>query len=189
MILRFKDFTELTEEESELVRNMRNADDVRLKMYNQEEISSESHRKWMQTLKTRRDCRYFLVLADGKVTGVVDFTSISADECEWGYYLGEKYLNSGYGLLLEYYVIKYAFEVLRVKKLFCAVLDSNRNVYDTHVKFFAFTPDEKYSSQKERDGKALKFNGLSLERDTWESQKNPFVERTLRFFKVEKVLW
>ena len=189
MNLTFKNFTALTEEEVELVCNMRNSTGVRTKMYNQDVIPLEQHKKWVAGLKDRSDCRYFLACADSKVLGVVDFTSIYADECEWGYYLDEKYLNSGYGVILEYFVLKYAFETIRVQKLFCAVLDSNKNVYDTHIKYFGFTTDERYSSVKQSENEELRFNGLSLTKADWQNWHNPTVERSLKFFKVDSVQW
>ncbi|MGN0739644.1 MAG: UDP-4-amino-4,6-dideoxy-N-acetyl-beta-L-altrosamine N-acetyltransferase [Treponema sp.] len=185
MKLTFKNFIILTEEEIELVCDMRNSTGVRTKMYNQDIIPLEQHKKWVTSLKGRTDSCYFLAYADEKILGVVDFTSISADECEWGYYLNEKYINSGYGVVLEYYVLKYAFEIIGVKKLFCAVLDSNKNVYDTHIKYFGFIPDERYSSTKQTKKGLLRFNGLSLSKTDWQNWHNPTVERSLKFFKIE----
>ena len=135
----------------------------------------------------RSDCRYFLAFADEKPIGVIDFTSITKESCEWGYYLAPQMQTSGYGVLLEYYVLKYAFETLGVEKLFCAVLDSNKNVYDTHIKYFGFKADERYSSAKEVDGKAFIFNGLSLTKENWLNWNNPMIQKILKFFKVEKV--
>ena len=189
MKLTFKNFTRLTEEEIELVCNMRNSTGVRTKMYNQDIIPLEEHKKWLAGLKDRTDCFYFLAYADDKVLGVVDFTSISEFECEWGYYLDEKYLNSGYGVVLEYFVLKYAFENIGVEKLFCAVLDSNKNVYDTHIKYFGFVADENYSSARQTEKGELKFNGLSLTKADSQKWKNPTVERSLKFFKVEEIEW
>ncbi|MBQ9239190.1 MAG: UDP-4-amino-4,6-dideoxy-N-acetyl-beta-L-altrosamine N-acetyltransferase [Treponema sp.] len=189
MKLTFKNFTELTEQEIELIWSMRNSTRVRTKMYNQEIVPLEQHKKWVAMLKNRTDCRYFLSFVDNTILGVVDFTAISEIECEWGYYLDEKYLNSGYGVVLEYYALKYAFETLHVNKLCCAVLESNSNVYDAHIKYFGFTVDEKYSSTKESKHGVLHFNGLSLLKADWQKWKNPFVERSLKFFRVAGVEW
>ena len=183
----FKNFTTLSEEEIKLVWEMRNKIEIRSKMYNQDFIPLESHINWVKKLAGRNDCRYFLAYLDEKPVGVVDFTSIEKSKCEWGYYLDKQYLSSGYGILLEYYIIKYAFEVLNVNLLFCAVLNSNKNVYDTHIKYFCFSKDEKYSSENEE--KKLIFNGLSLTQDSWKNWKNPFVEKCINFFKVENVSW
>ena len=189
MKLLFKNFTTLSDDEIILVHQMRNSDAVRLKMYNQEVIPLENHKNWVYSLAERSNCRYFLVYADGKAVGVVDFTSIKNDSCEWGYYLSPDMQISGYGILLEYYVLKYAFEKLCVKTLFCAVLDSNKNVYETHVKYFGFSPDEKYSSIQKKEEDILHFNGLSLTKENWQKWSNPIIEQNLKIFKVECVCW
>lgn len=184
MNLLFKNFTQISDEESALVLQMRNSDAVRLKMYNQSIISLKNHKKWIQSLAERSDCQYFLVFADSKPIGVVDFTSITRDSCEWGYYLSPNMQLSGFGALLEYYAIKYAFEKLMVTQLYCAVLDSNKSVYNIHTKYFGFVADEKYSSTHNQQDTTLYFNGLSLLKEDWKNWNNPIVERNLAFFKV-----
>ena len=189
MKLQFKNFTLLSSDEIIFVHKMRNSDIVRLKMYNQEVIPLEIHKEWVAHLIERTDCCYYLVYADEEAIGVVDFTSISnsKDSCEWGYYLKEKYINSGYGILLEYYVLKYAFEALKVDKLFCSVLDSNFKVYNMHKKYFGFSEDECYSVNKKGNGTELNFKGLSLLKTDYEKWDNLFVERSLKFFNVDSV--
>ena len=187
MKLLFKNFTGLSDDEIVLVHQMRNSEAVRLKMYNQGIISLENHRRWVALLAERSDCRYFLVYADDNPIGVIDFTSISSDACEWGYYLAPDMQTSGYGVVLEYYVLKYAFESIGVKILFCAVLDSNKNVYNAHQKYFGFVPDEKYSSIQNTGEKTIFFEGLSLTKENWEKWDSPIVERSLKFFRIEDV--
>lgn len=189
MNLLFKNFTQISDEESALVLQMRNSDAVRLKMYNQDIIFGDDHKKWMQSLAEKSDCRYFLVYADDKPIGVVDFTSITRDSCEWGYYLSPNMQLSGFGVLLEYYAIKYAFEKLTVTQLYCAVLDSNKNVYNTHTKYFGFVADEKYSSKYNQQDSTLYFNGLSLLKENWDKWNNPTVNRNINFFKVGNVIF
>ncbi len=189
MKLLFKNFTTLSDDEIVLVHQMRNSDAVRSKMYSQDIITLENHKKWVASLTERNDCLYFLVYADNKAVGVVDFTSIENNACEWGYYLSPDMQNSGYGVLLEYYVLKYAFEIIGVETLFCAVLDSNKNVYETHVKCYGFLPNKNYSSSQENGEGVSCFNGLSLTKENWQKWNNPIIERSLKFFKVEKVIF
>lgn len=69
------------------------------------------------------------------------------------------------------------------------MLESNKNVYDTHIKYFGFTADERYSSSKQTDDGMLRFNGLSLLKEKWLQWHNPFVEHSLKFFGVNGVEW
>lgn len=187
MKINFKNFTTLSEEEIKLVWEMRNREEIRSKMYNQDFIPLENHIAWVKKLAGRNDYKYFLAYFDEKPVGVVDFTSIEKTKCEWGYYLDKQYLSSGYGILLEYFVIKYAFEVLNVNLLYCAVLDTNINVCNVHVNFFGFHKNDIFTSKNEE--KNLIFNGLSLTKDSWKNWKNPFVEKSIKFFKIESIEW
>jgi UDP-4-amino-4,6-dideoxy-N-acetyl-beta-L-altrosamine N-acetyltransferase len=185
MKLVFKNFTALMEKEIKLVFDMRNSESVRLKMYNPEPITYSDHKEWISRLKTKKDRLYFLSFYNDNPIGVVDFTSINdKNECEWGYYLNPELQNSGYGILLEYYVIKYAFEELQIKHLFGAVIETNKKLFDSHVRQFGFMPDSSHDIQKEQDGKTLLFKGMVLHKNDWLKWKNPVVEKWIKIFNV-----
>ena len=184
----FKNFCLLNDEEIVLVHSMRNSEKIRTKMYNQDIIPLEVHKKWVSSLFLRKDCLYFLAYYDNKAIGVVDFTSINSDSCEWGFYLNPKYLNSGYGFLLEYYVLQFAFYFLQVNKLIGAVMAGNDMVYDGHIKYFSFSPDEDYTIKKEIDGENKIFRGLSLKRENWEQWDKKKLLFLLKIFKVSQFI-
>ncbi|MBQ6567535.1 MAG: hypothetical protein IJL80_10805 [Treponema sp.] len=69
MRIGFKNFVDLTEEETEAVWQMRNSDSVRLKMYTQDIIPLANHKKWISGLSGRSDCIYFLVHGRDIVAG------------------------------------------------------------------------------------------------------------------------
>ena len=175
MRIEFKNFVNLTEEEIKAVWQMRNSDSVRLKMYTQDIIPLENHKKWVSGLSGRSDCIYFLVLAEGEIAGCVNFTSISARQCEWGYYLNPEIQNGGLGIVLEYYAVRYAFENLGVEKLFGAVIESNPKLYRNHIQYFGFSEDSAFDSERMINGNKTKFKGMSLRRQDWENWNNPLV--------------
>lgn len=185
MNLKFKDFKLLNEKEMEFVWKMRNSESVRSKMYNQDLILLENHKKWIASLKTRKDCLYFLVYSDENIVGVINFTSILPKEsCEWGYYLNPEIQNSGYGIILEYYVLKYAFENLEIQRLYGAVIDSNKKLYENHIREFGFVADSNYSSTIEVDGKVLSFSGMSLTIENYKKWENVKIEKWLQIFNI-----
>ncbi len=189
MTLTLKDFTRLTNAEKELIWRERNKESIRTKMYNADIIPLESHMAWVSSLPDRHDCKYFLVCFDEKPVGVIDFTGITEDSCEIGDYVFEDYLNLGYGIVFEDVILRYAFEQLKVQEVHCAVLETNKNVLDTHVKYFGFAADEQYSSVKQTGAEEFRFNGLSLLKSGWQNWHNPIVERSFKFFKVERILF
>lgn len=185
MRIGFKNFVDLTEEETEAVWQMRNSDSVRLKMYTQDIISLANHKKWISGLSGRSDCIYFLVLADGEIAGCVNFTSISGNQCEWGYYLNPAIQNCGLGIALEYYAVRYAFEKLGVEKLFGAVIESNSKLYRNHIRYFGFSEDPAFDSERLINGNKIRFKGMSLKKSDWERWNNPLVMKWLSAFSVE----
>ena len=185
MNLIFKNFNTFNEEEIKLVWKMRNSESVRLKMYNPDIILFENHRKWIFSLKERKDCLYYLVYSNNEVIGVINFTSIKPKEsCEWGYYLNPEIQNSGYGIILEYYILKYAFENLEMKKLYGAVIETNKKLYDNHIREFGFSADSNYSSSKKNAGVTIGFLGISLSIENFIKWKNPKIEKWLQIFNV-----
>ena len=106
-VIKFKNFINLTEEEKLLVLEWRNSDRVRLKMLNQEIIPLENHLNFIESLKTRTDCKYWLFMLDDIPVGVYDIININPDGTGGvsGSYIGDdNYL--GYGLLLVYLTIE-----------------------------------------------------------------------------------
>lgn len=189
MILMLKNFVDLTKEEIHLVWKERNKESIRSQMYNTDIIPLESHSSYVASLKDRTDCKYFLVFFDDKAVGVIDFIGIAEDSCEIGDYVFEEFLNLGYGILFETVILKYAFETLNLSEVHCAVLESNENVYKTHVKYFDFSPDKRYSSVKETKTGERRFIGLSLPKVHWQNRHNSTVNESMRLFNVTDIVW
>ena len=181
----FKNFVNLTDEEIKLVHTERNKSVIRKKMYNQNEIPFESHMEWISGLKNRSDCKYFLVFLDEDPVGVVDFIDITENSCEFGFYLFESYLRSGYGIILEKYSIDYIFENLGLELLNIAVLESNKNVYKNHMKYFGFVKDDKLDLIKDNN----KFLGFSLSKSQWVCLDKTILNKCLSFFDIQEVNW
>lgn len=77
-------FTQLSPDEAEMILAWRNDERV-AKFMKTKFISRESHFKFLQNLKDSGDKRYFLV-KDGGYIGVIDFTDIIEESCEFGLY-------------------------------------------------------------------------------------------------------
>ena len=125
------------------------------------------------------------MLANDTIAGCVNFTSISDEQCEWGYYLNPAIQNGGLGIALEYYAVKYAFEELGVEKLFGAVIESNSKLYRNHIRHFGFSEDPAFDSERVINGNKIRFKGMSLKKSDWEKWDNPVVLEWLTAFSVE----
>jgi len=128
--LLFKNFTKTTLEEQKLIWSWRNSDRIRLKMRHQEIIPLENHLKFIEGLRKRTDCLYYLFYADGRPVGVQDYLQIEnfdADKqvLEIGYLFERGFWHKGYATEAARACKKYAFEKLKCDEVCSIIRDTN----------------------------------------------------------------
>jgi UDP-4-amino-4,6-dideoxy-N-acetyl-beta-L-altrosamine N-acetyltransferase len=106
---RYKNFLLLTDEEKQTVLSWRNHENVRKWMYNAEAIPMQNHLRFIETLKNREDCHYWLTYKDQQPYGVVSITDIdtSHSSAEVGLYRNPQIQDNGGGL--DFYWTYYDF--------------------------------------------------------------------------------
>ena len=88
--------------------------------------SLEKEMEWIRNVLTREDEMRFAILAEGLYVGNVYLTSISPDSAEMGIFIGNKaYWHKGVGWNARLLAVKYAFEILKVKKVVSRIKSSN----------------------------------------------------------------
>jgi len=144
-------FIELELEEKKMILQWRNHEEVKKWMYNKEEISLESHLKYIDSLNKIKCKQYFLVQKEKDYIGVIDFTNINYDkkECEFGLYSNPFNKIVGVGRILEELSIKYVFEILKFKKLKLEVFSDNKQVINLHKKYKFHETSRKKVNNKE----------------------------------------
>lgn len=138
----FKEFSALSPVELELVFAWRNDERIRKHFIN-EAVGYDEHFAFAKSLKDDESKRYFLVFDDEKPIGVINFVSISKDECEFGIYQNPNL--RGFGRILLSNLAHYAFRNLRVKRLVARALKDNEKAIRLFLGF-GFT----LTSQDER---------------------------------------
>ena len=138
----FKEFSALSPVELELVFAWRNDERIRKHFIN-ESVGYDEHFAFAKSLKDDENKRYFLVFDDEKPIGVINFVSISKDECEFGIYQNPNL--RGFGRILLSNLAHYAFRNLRVKRLVARALKDNEKAIRLFLGF-GFT----LTSQDER---------------------------------------
>ena len=101
---RFKNFVTLTLEEKLMILEWRNHEKVRSVMVNKEIIQKDDHLRFIDILKDRNDCFYWLVLDfDNNPLGVLDIIHVDAvkDVGEIGFYLNPNKTGSGLRFVVE----------------------------------------------------------------------------------------
>ena len=81
----------LRAEDSDLVRSWRNSPAVAAGMVTNHTIVADEHGSWLAAVLRSEDCRYWVISADGRPTGLVCIYEIERQRgsCRWGFYNAE----------------------------------------------------------------------------------------------------
>lgn len=163
----------MEEKHLELVRNWRNSEEVSRYMYTSNYITPEDQENWYKKISRSSSCRYWLIQYDGKLLGVVSITEISSvfDSCFWAFYLGDSSVRgAGIGAKVEYRILSYVFDELKLNKLRCEVITFNEKVVAMHEKF-GFRREAYYRQQVKKDGAYYDVVGLAMLKSEWAQLK------------------
>ncbi len=128
-----ENFTNLTLDEKKMVLNWRNTTKIKKWMFSQDDITLDEHLNYIKLLETKTDRLYFLVKKASQNIGVIDFTNILSDSCEFGVYANPKLKGMGKYLMSE--IITYAFNTLNVKVLKAEVFEQNSKAVALYSKY------------------------------------------------------
>ena len=127
-------FTKLTFQEKKMILDWRNHPEIRQWMYNQDEIKLEEHLSFIEHLKEANNKLYFLVKKENEYIGVIDFVNINHESLEMGIYTNPNLF--GYGKILLKQLINYAFNILKVKKIYAEVFAENQKAYNLYKRLY-----------------------------------------------------
>lgn len=100
----FINFLDLSKEQKKMVLSWRNHDKVRNMMVNRDPISLDNHLKFIEGLKERTDCYYWIVEdPSGDEVGVLDLIHVDydKDEGEIGFYINPEESGKGFEFMIE----------------------------------------------------------------------------------------
>ena len=170
----------LTKSDIELVRNWRNSSDVSQYMYTDSEISKKQQHIWFDNIHKDNSCKYWIIEYDEKKLGLASITGINETlkSCYWAFYLGDSSVRgAGIGAKVEYNIISYVFNKLKLNKLRCEVFTSNEKVIKMHEKF-GFRREAYYREHCMKNNEKLDVVGLALLESEW---------RTIDLFLKNKI--
>jgi UDP-4-amino-4,6-dideoxy-N-acetyl-beta-L-altrosamine N-acetyltransferase len=143
MKLLFKNYTILSEEESQSILELRNQEYIRLNMQNTEPIEIQNHLQWVATLKDDMSKEYFALALDTKVVGSCSWVRDEKDRITWGIY----FLQTASPLvpsLSAYLFIEYLFKEKNNDSIKAYIRKENISAYkfNRHLGFILDTEDE-----------------------------------------------
>jgi len=163
----------LTENDLELVRTWRNSPEVASYMYSEKIISAEEQLAWFERLKTDTSSKYWIISYDEKPLGVANITGLSnvLESCYWAFYIGDTSVRGGgIGAKVEFNVLHYVFEELKLNKLRCEVFSFNDKVIKMHEKF-GFRREGFYREHCKKQGEFKDVVALALLKSEWIQSK------------------
>lgn len=174
--------TDLTQKDIELVRTWRNSPEVAKYMYTENQITEEQQQNWFDAVKGDAGCKYWVICYNDIPIGLASLTGINHNlsSCYWAFYLGDvSNQGAGIGSKIEFNVIDYVFDTLKLNKLRCEVMTFNDKVITMHEKF-GFRREAYYRQHVKKDGKWQDAVGLAMLRDEWKAQRETMSAKIYR---------
>lgn len=135
--LKLKNFTDLDDFEKKFILQHRNKEQIAKFMKNSY-IDFDEHLKFLSNLKNDSTKKYFLVYESNEAVGVIDFTNITSQTCDFGLYA----IKKGVGDILINEIKKYAFNILKVQILKAYVFKDNTKALNLYIKHNFYIYDE-----------------------------------------------
>jgi UDP-4-amino-4,6-dideoxy-N-acetyl-beta-L-altrosamine N-acetyltransferase len=172
---------DMTAADQEKVREWRNLPEVRKYMYTDHVISQEEHLGWFQRVVDDPAYKYWIIVCDEEDVGVAYLFNLDRrnQRCYWGFYLASPNVRGkGVGSVVEYSVLRYVFDELKLSKLCAEVLSFNQAVVEMH-KGFGFVQEGYFRKHIVKDGTLQDIFCIAMLREEWEA-KRPEIEGRLR---------
>ncbi len=125
-------------EDRAMIREWRNLPKVADYMYTDHQISPEEHAAWFSRVLQDTSCKYWIIVCDGEDVGLANLYAIDRTNrrCYWAFYVvSPNVRGKGVGSHVEYTVLNYVFQELKLEKLCCEVLSFNEGVVEMHRRF------------------------------------------------------
>lgn len=154
---------------------IRNEDNVRNFMFDNQMIDKDHHTKWIKNKIKNRSRIFYLVLYKNELIGCVVLSNISNEKkiADWAFYITEKAMR-GIGAVLEYKFLNMIFKQEQYNIINCVVLNINKSVLKLHERFGFKKKNDYKKNFILRNDKKIEFTSLFLDRNNWESEINPF---------------
>lgn len=168
-------FTPITFDLIEKIRHWRNSPRIRENMLDDTVIEPQQQEQWFDSLAKTKVKQYMIFHQDSKPIGMLYFSDINKESCEWGCYIGEEAVWPGTGVLLSVAALEYAFKILKVEKLSAEVIETNISPIRMHQAFGYTAKPDKFATTK--SGKEIKLKCFECLRVDWEKNKETILAK------------
>lgn len=125
----------IREDDLENIMRWRMDEDITKYMNTNPKLTLEGQKKWLASIQSNPDVKYWIIEVDGEPAGVINLTKLQepSGDLGWAYYMGEKKLRSiKTALSLEMSMYDYVFDVLHKNAVYSDVFTLNQGVIQLH---------------------------------------------------------
>jgi len=156
-------------------------------MFTDHEIGLNEHLNWISKLKSEKKQMVFAVLnSQQNPIGTVSISMLDTfhKKADWALYLdgNEKKYEMGVAPTLEYNFIEYVFNILKLEKLNCEVIENNEAVVRLHKKF-SFIEEGFKRENINKNGKRKGVYFLGLTKNDWLLNKSQIFSKYKSIFE------
>jgi RimJ/RimL family protein N-acetyltransferase len=123
-------------EDSEFIASLRSMPATNKFLSNEGKISIEQQNKWLTNFLQTNNAYYFIIkdIKTKNKTGTISLYNINEDErkAEFGRYICVNNVNA---IESELMLLKFAFNMLNLKELYCRTAEENIKVWNQHYKY------------------------------------------------------
>lgn len=164
----------MTEADTAKIVAWRNQDFVRNNFIYQELFTEEGHRNWIrEQVEPGHVVQFIICLSDGREIGSVYLRDIDREvqTAEYGIFIGEEgAVGCGYGSQSAMLALQYAFEILRLKKVFLRFLEGNVGAQKSYENAGFRMIEGKWDTVHVRQGMRRVFF-MEIDHETWLMRK------------------
>ena len=156
------------------ILKIRNEENVRKWMLNDNLINITDHLKWIENLRTDKSQLNFVIIdEDYFPIGSVNLKKINNlnKNSELGFYKTQNYTEKGIMTKCIYCLLNYSFSILKLNKIYSEVLEGNIKSINIHKKL-SFNNEGFLRSQIFRDNKYIGLHLFGLLKNEWQLNQN-----------------
>lgn len=163
----------LKSDDIEMVREWRNSPEVSKYMYTDGLISVEDQKRWFDKISIDKTSKYFIIEYDDCKIGLASIYNIDEkfQSCSWAFYIGNSEIRgAGIGSKVEYNILQFVFDELKLNKLCCEVFSFNEAVIKMHEKL-GFRREGYYREHILKNEKYYDIVALAILKKEWDIVK------------------
>lgn len=170
---------------TEQLLSWRNQEFVRENMVDDSVISMESHRKYLERLRTKDDQKVFIAFYDGNPVAVMTFRFNESNIESGSYVINEEDLSKGFGVITGYARFEYIFDKMPDGKMQTIILEHNKKNINLQRNFGCIM--ENTVKIEKSDGTIENAFIYTMTKEQWDTHRDKIQRLISRIVPIDKI--